>query len=71
MSHSDDVKIEVEIGTEVDWGVKGPGTRGSVQGLGASIKTVTAWKGRLSVVYIPTDLTPIAFSTTFMTFELY
>jgi hypothetical protein len=41
MSHCDDVEIEAEIGIEVDWGVKGPGARGSVQGLGASIKTVT------------------------------
>jgi hypothetical protein len=41
MSHSDDMKIEEEIGIEVDWGMKGPGARGPAQGLGANVKTVT------------------------------
>jgi hypothetical protein len=41
MSHSDDVKIEAEIGIEVNWKMKGPGARGSAQGLGANVKTVT------------------------------
>jgi hypothetical protein len=32
MSHSDDVKIEVETGIEVNWDVKDPGARGPAQG---------------------------------------
>jgi hypothetical protein len=34
----------VEIGIEVNQNVKGPGARGPVQGLGASVKTVTEWE---------------------------